>query len=79
VAALKQQPGNEMVIMGSSDLATSLLRLGLLDELGIMLNPIVLGEGKRLFSGIGDRLKLTLLAARTFSNGNVLQTYAPEQ
>src|SRR5215467_3033415 len=46
VSKLKQQPGKDIAIFGSSDLSVSLLRMGLLDELRIMVNPVVLGSGK---------------------------------
>src|SRR5215211_189505 len=49
VAGLKQQPGKDIGIVGSGTLVRSLLREGLLDELGLMVHPIVLGRGKRLF------------------------------
>lgn len=77
IAALKRRPGKEIAIFGSSDLATSLLELGLLDQIRIMVNPVILGSGKLLFSGISGRPKL--LSSRAFSNGNVLLTYEPER
>jgi dihydrofolate reductase len=77
VSKLKQQPGKDIAIFGSSDLAVSLLRMGLLDELRIIVNPVVLGSGKRLFEGIQDQLDLKLLKTRTFHSGNVLLYYQP--
>jgi dihydrofolate reductase len=74
---LKQQPGKDMVIMGSSDLTVSLLHEGLVDELRIMVNPVVLGDGKSLFRTAGSRIGLKLLRTRPFSSGNVLLTYQP--
>jgi dihydrofolate reductase len=74
---LKQEPGKDIVILGSSDLTVNLLRLGLVDELRIMVNPIVLGDGKSLFWTADERINLTLLAARPFSSGNVLLYYRP--
>jgi len=78
VEDLKRQPGKDIAVFGSSDLAVSLLQMGLLDELRIMVNPVVLGGGKRLFEGIRDRLDLTLVNTRTFRNGNVLLYYQPK-
>jgi dihydrofolate reductase len=77
ISKLKQQPGKDLIIFGSSDLAVTLTRLGLIDEYRIMVNPVVLGDGKSLFKGISQRLNLKLLKTRTFSSGNVLLYYQP--
>ena len=74
---LKQQPGKDLLILGSSDLTVSLMRMGLVDELGIMVNPVVLGDGKSLFRTADDRISLKLLKTRPFSSGNVLLYYQP--
>ena len=79
VGQLKRQSGKDMIVMGSSDLAVSLAEMGLVDEFRIMVNPVVLGEGKPVLSGIKGRLNLKLLKARTFGNGNVLLYYAPQE
>lgn len=75
VNKLKAQPGKKMTVLGSSDLCVSLLKLGLLDELRIMVNPVVLGKGTKLFQGFDQKLNLTLTKSRTFKNGNVLLYY----
>ena len=77
IAQLKQQPGKDIGIFGSSDFAVTLLPHGLIDEFRIMVNPVVLGQGKPLFHGIHDKLNLKLLKTKTFHNGNVLLYYAP--
>ena len=77
VGRLKEQPGKDMIIFGSSDLAASLAARGLIDEYRIMVNPILLGEGKPVFKGLKVDVPLRLLGSRTFKNGNVLLTYAP--
>jgi dihydrofolate reductase len=77
ISRLKDQPGKDLCILGSSDLAVSFLEAGLLDEIRILLNPIVLGAGKPLFQGIPKRLSLKLLRTRLFTNGNVLLVYQP--
>lgn len=77
VSKLKQQPGKDLAIFGSSDLTVSLLEMGLVDELRIMVNPVVLGSGKALFHGIHDKLNLKLLKTKTFGSGNVLLYYQP--
>jgi dihydrofolate reductase len=64
-------------MMGSPSLTVSLIGMGLVDELRVMVNPIVLGGGRSLFRTLGDRLRLELLQTRTFRYGNVLLTYRP--
>ena len=77
IAKLKQQPGKDLIIFGSSDLAVTFIQYGLLDECRIMVNPVVLGSGKPLFKGIKDRLNLNPLRTKTFRSGNVLLYYEP--
>lgn len=72
---LKGQPGKDLAVFGSSNLCVSLIRMGLLDELRIMVNPVVIGEGTTLFEGLDQKLKLKLINSREFKNGNVLLTY----
>jgi dihydrofolate reductase len=74
---LKQQPGKDIAIFGSSELTVSLLQMGLVDELRILVNPVVLGDGKSLFRTAGDRISLKLLKTRAFGSGNVLLYYQP--
>jgi len=78
VSQLKHEQGRDLAIFGSAKLAISLLQMGLLDELRIMVNPVVLGNGKPLFTGIHDKVKLKLIKIRTFRSGNVLVYYQPE-
>src|SRR5216684_214068 len=77
VSKLKQQQGRDLAIFGSSDLAVSFIQMGLIDELRIMVNPVVLGNGKHLFEGIHDKLNLKLLKTKPFRSGNVLLYYQP--
>jgi dihydrofolate reductase len=74
---LKQRPGKDIAIFGSSDLVVSLLGMGLVDELRIMVHPVVLGAGKSLFRTTPERLHLQLVEARPFRSGSVLLTYRP--
>jgi dihydrofolate reductase len=76
LAKLKQQPGKDIVIAGSSTLTAGLLQTGLLDELRIMVNPVILGQGRSLFAGAG-KTGLKLLKTRQFTSGNVLLCYQP--
>ncbi|GAA3442416.1 dihydrofolate reductase family protein [Planomonospora venezuelensis] len=74
---LKQEPGKDIAILGSSNLTASVLQMGLLDELRIMMNPVILGGGAPLFGDTTSRIDLKLLKTRTFGSGNVLHSYRP--
>jgi dihydrofolate reductase len=75
IARLKQQPGKDLVIFGSGRIVSTLTPLGLIDEYRLIVNPVVLGQGKPLFDGIKGRLNLHLIKATTFACGNVLLQY----
>ena len=75
VTTLKEQPGKDIAIFGSSDLALTFIDLGLIDEFRIMINPVVLGGGKPILQGIKSKLELNLLKVKTFQSGNVLLYY----
>ena len=77
ILKLKRQPGKDIAILGSSDLASTFTRHALIDEYRIMVNPIVLGQGTPLFRGISGKFQLKLLKARAFKSGNVLLCYQP--
>lgn len=77
VLKLKQQPGKDMFIFGSSDLSITFIKQGLIDEYRIIVNPVVLGRGNPLFKGIDSKLNLKLIKTRTFTTGNVLLYYQP--
>src|SRR5918998_3590837 len=79
IAGLKRQPGGDISISGSGSLVRSLLKEGLIDELRLMVHPVVVGGGKRLFEEGGDRIALELVDSRTFSTGVVYLTYRPAQ
>ena len=76
---LKQQPGKNIGITGSGTLVASLLRAGLLDELRLLVHPIVVGKGKRLFATEGEARGLRLAEAQTFSTGVLYLTYTPAE
>ena len=78
VTKLKQQPGKDLIIFGSSDLAASFAEMGLIDEYRIMVSPVILGDGKSLLKGINQQLDLKLLKTRAFGNGNILHYYRLE-
>ena len=77
VARLKQQPGRDLALFGSADLASTLIRLGLIDEYRIFVTPVVLGRGTPMFKNIKGRLALKLLKATTWSSGIVALHYQP--
>jgi len=79
VAKLKAQPGKNIQVPGSPRLVRSLLRAGLLDELALMVHPIVLGSGMRLFGEMTEQISLKLVDSRTLSTGVVSVTYQPTQ
>lgn len=77
IADLKQQPGKYLALFGSPSLTTSLLEHGLVDELRVMVHPILVGAGKSLFWTLKDHVRLELTQTTTFSSGNVVLTYRP--
>ena len=64
-------------MLGSAHLTANFARAGLLDELRIMVCPIVLGRGRSLFEDLKDRVPLTLLRVRQFDSGTLVLTYRP--
>lgn len=79
VAALKEQPGGDMVVLGSGDLSQSLMRHGLVDEYVLSIHPVVLGSGRRLFPEGSPFGKLRLVDSVTTTTGVVIATYRPEE
>ena len=77
IAGLKRQTGGDISISGSGSLVQSLLKDGLIDELRLMIHPVVVGSGKRLFEDGGDRQALELVDSKTFATGVLYLTYRP--
>jgi dihydrofolate reductase len=77
IRRLKEQPGKDIAIFGSNKLTVSLLEMELIDELRILVNPIVLGAGHSLFTTAKERIKVKLVKTRAFASGNVLLCYEP--
>lgn len=77
ITKLKQQPGRNINVSGSGTLVSWLLRQGLLDQLDLLMFPVVVGHGKRLFDAEGNETGLTLAASEAFSSGVVHLTYHP--
>jgi dihydrofolate reductase len=74
--ALKQKVDGDIVIHGSAQLARALLAAGLVDELRLMVYPLVLGSGKKLFDGDGKKMRMPLRDAKTVGDGITILTYA---
>lgn len=74
VIKLKQQPGQNLSLGGIS-MCQEFLRLGLVDECWLLVQPVLIGKGKRLFEGLENRISLTLLDTKTFNSGVVVVHY----
>lgn len=79
VRKLKEEAGEQMVLMGSGSIVAQLAPEGLIDEYQVVVNPIVLGDGRTMFEGVKERLNLKRTNSRTFGNGNVLLCYQPSK
>ncbi len=79
VGRLKQKPGKDIVLFGSADLGSTLIRLGLIDEYRILVTPVILGGGTPMFKGVKDRIALKLLKATTWSSGVAALYYQSEK
>ncbi len=77
IARLKQQPGQDILVTGSPTLVESLLHADLLDELILLVHPVVVGKGKRLFKDGRALKRLTLVDTTRTSSGVAILTYQP--
>ena len=77
IAAKREQAGGDLVVMGSASLVTTLLGAGLVDELNLMIEPILLGGGKRIFPADGTARPLQLVKSVTAGTGVQVCTYRP--
>lgn len=75
VAGLKEQPGKDLMVIGSGRLAQTLMGHDLVDEYQLMIHPIVLGGGKRLFVDQGVKVPLKLVESKTSTTGVLIVTY----
>ena len=78
VEKIKKDKGKDIWLFGGAGLTTSLMNLGLVDELSLAVHPILLGSGKPLFKNIKDRINLTLLDTKTYLTGLVSLRYSLE-
>jgi dihydrofolate reductase len=77
VVRLRKELHGEIVVYGSRRLSQALLEMGLVDELRLMVYPLVLGTGDRLFGETQDKIALRLVESRAFGGGVVSMIYAP--
>ena len=77
VRSLKEQRGGDAVVLGSAELASGLLRDGLIDEYRVIVNPVILGCGQPMFRGFQQRMRLQLNEVRRFHSGVVMLSYQP--
>jgi dihydrofolate reductase len=77
VAGLKQEDGEDLHLIGSSQLAQTLVERDLVDEFRLMIDPVVVGGGKRLFRDDGVRRPLRLVDSQVTSTGVIIATFAP--
>ena len=77
VSQLKEQPGKDLLIMGSGELIQLLMRANLIDDYVLLIHPLVLGAGRRLFPDGGATATLRLVATSTTDKGVVIATYQP--
>lgn len=74
---MKEADGGDMITFGSPTLVRSLTNAGLVDEYRILIHPVIVNEGKRLFDNLDRRTDFRLISVETFERGAILVTYAP--
>jgi dihydrofolate reductase len=79
VNQLKKRTDKDLLVYGGSSFVASLIERNLIDEYHLLLNPVILGSGLSIFSGVADTLRLTLVTNRAFSCGTVLLSYEPRR
>ena len=77
IRKMKEEPGENMAILGSGSIVSQLTQHGLIDEYQIVVIPVALGRGRTMFEGVKEKVPLRLTRTRTFMNGNVLLCYEP--
>lgn len=77
VQTMKRAAGPDITILGSASIVAQLASAKLVDEFQFVVVPVVLGEGRKVFEGVHEKLSLKLINARTFANGNVVLSYQP--
>jgi dihydrofolate reductase len=77
VLALKQEKGKDLYVMGSTELVRTLIEHDLVDEFRMMIDPLIIGRGKRIFHSDGVLRPLRLIDSQLTSTGAIIATYAP--
>lgn len=75
IRRMKNEPGTDIVILGSGSIVSQLSRERLIDEYQVVVIPVVLGSGRTMFEGLKEKLALKLTRTRIFNNGNIFLTY----
>ena len=75
VAALKNEPGDDLTILGSGELVRSLMRRNLIDQFILLIHPLVLGSGRHMFAGDGTVAKFRLASSTPTTTGVIIATY----
>jgi dihydrofolate reductase len=75
IRKMKQQPGRDMLALGGATLISSLMNQGLIDEVHLIVNPLILGGGKALFKDVKERRTLKLMGAKPLKSGKVSLIY----
>lgn len=78
IREMKKSDGPDLVILGSGSIVSQLTGAGLIDEFQIIVNPLILGQGRTLFEGVSEKVLLRLKKTRGFGNGNVILYYEPQ-
>jgi dihydrofolate reductase len=78
IRKIKQQPGKDMHAVGGATLVSSLMNTGLIDEVQLMVNPLILGGGKALFKDVKTRRALKFVQAKPLKSGKVKLTYSTQ-
>jgi dihydrofolate reductase len=76
IQAMKRERGKDMIVFGSGSIVSELTRHGLIDEYQFVLNPVLLGSGKRMMESVSNSVKLNLIETKEYSSGNVVLRYA---
>ena len=78
IAKLKEQPGKDMAL-GGAGIASTFMRLGLIDEYGLYVHPVIIGDGTPMFPALDNKINLRLIETRKFGSGVVLLRYQPDR
>ena len=75
---LKHESGPDLLLMGSGEIISQLTAANLIDQYQIVTVPVIIGAGRTMFEGVAEKLELERVDSRSFSNGNIVNTYRPK-